>query len=531
MRLTTASEMQEMDRQTIESCGIPGKVLMENAGCGAAAVLLQHFSDLKSRRIGIAAGRGNNGGDGFRVAELLVRNGFDTEVCLIGKKTDVSGDAATCMNDAEAGGMKVAEITDESDIDKLSEKLMFAGIIVDAMFGTGLKGEVTGLPAMIIDRVNSSEAEVIAVDIPSGVNASTGEESEHTVQADYTITFGCLKVGHVVMPGRLSCGDVNVVNIGFSPEVIDSVTPFANTLSTVEAAQHIPCRAYNAHKGSTGRVFVIAGSVGMTGAAALVSRAAMLAGAGVVTVGCPRSLNDVLEIKLTEVMTFPLPEVRKKRCLSMRALGLLRKQVQKADVVAIGPGLGTYYETKELVRRFISEYNGRIVLDADGINAFEGDMESLRSAPCEIVITPHAGELAKLTGISIGDIIADPFKASQKASEATGKIVLLKGSPTVISDPSGTIWINSTGNEGMATAGMGDVLTGTISGLAAQELDLYYAAILGAYVHGLAGEIVSEKKGIHSVMAVDVLESLPDALLEILNENNTMKKSGEYVEN
>jgi ADP-dependent NAD(P)H-hydrate dehydratase / NAD(P)H-hydrate epimerase len=530
MKVLTADQMGYVDRTTIER-GVPGIELMRNAGSAVYEFIAETLGISRKAGIVVLAGRGNNGGDGFRVAELLVRNGFDTEVYLVGKKTDVSGDAAVCMKDAEAGGMKVTEITGENDIDRLSEKLMFVGIIVDALFGTGLKGEITGLSAAIIDSVNSSEAEVIAVDIPSGVNASTGEKSVHTMQADYTITFGCLKVGHLGMPGRLACGDVNVVNIGFSPEVIDSVTPFANTLSTAEAAQHIPCRAYNAHKGSTGHVFVIAGSVGMSGAAALVSRAAMLAGAGVVTVGCPRSLNDILEIKLTEVMTFPLPEVRKKRCLSMRALGLLRKSVQKADVVTVGPGLGTYYETKELVRRFISEYNGRIVLDADGINAFEGDMESLRSAPCEIVITPHAGELAKLTGISIGDIIADPFKASQKASEATGKIVLLKGSPTVISDPSGTTWINSTGNEGMATAGMGDVLTGTISGLAAQKLDLYNAAILGAYVHGLAGEIVSEKKGIHGVMAGDVLESLPDALLEILNENNTMKKSGEYVEN
>lgn len=516
MKILTAEQMSYVDKTTIES-GTPGLTLMSNAG-SAVFELVAGLPGIDSdTEIVIIAGKGNNGGDGFRVAELLAQNGFETAVYLLGKTSDIRGDAAVCMNDAVNAGLKIVEITCDDDIGMLSNAFITTSVIVDAIFGTGLKGEITGLPASVIDLINKSNAQVVAVDIPSGINASTGKMSGFTVQADYTVTFGALKVGHVLMPGKAVCGDVDLINIGFSGEVMDSVEPFGNTLTVTEAAGLIPRRPCDAHKGSAGRVFVIAGSVGMTGAASLTSHAAMRVGAGMVTVGCPASLNDILEVKLTEVMTLPLPEVRKKRCLSLRALGKIRESVRNADVVAVGPGLGRYFETAELVRRFISEYSGRVILDADGINAFKGDVESLRAARCGIVLTPHAGELSALTGISIEEIIDDPVSQARKASESTGKIILLKGVPTVIAGPDGTVWINGSGNEGMATAGMGDVLTGTISGLAAQGLDLFEAAILGAYIHGIAGETASKKKGIHGVMSSDVLDFLPDAMLYILN--------------
>jgi len=517
MKILTAEQMAYIDRATIES-GTPGIELMRNAGSAVFKLITETLEIDRDAGIVVLAGKGNNGGDGFRVAELLVRSGYDSAVYLVGKKEDVRGDALTCMNDAVAAGQEIVEIQSADNLDRHIQKLMSAGVIVDALFGTGLKGEINGLPALIIDVVNESEAVVVAVDISSGVNSSTAETSQHTIMADYTVTFGCPKVGHIIMPGKHMCGDVTIVDIGFAEESVDSVEPFAYTLSSPEAASLIPCRPLDAYKGSVGQVAVIAGSVGMTGAVFLASRAAMRIGAGVVTVFCPASLNDILEIKLTEVMTCPLPEVKKKRCLSLRALGLLRESVKRADVVAVGPGLGTYFETTELVRRFISKYSGRVVLDADGINAFKDGAEILRSAPCEIVLTPHVGELANLMGTHIDTIRAEPFDAARKASEATGKIILLKGAPTIIADPHGNIWANSTGNEGMATAGMGDVLTGTISGLAAQGIDLLNAAILGAYLHGFAGEITSSEKGIHGVMSGDVLESLPEALLSILSE-------------
>ncbi|MFC1692215.1 NAD(P)H-hydrate dehydratase [Candidatus Latescibacterota bacterium] len=517
MKVLTAEQMVYVDRTTIEG-GTPGIDLMRNAGHAVYELIISTLDFDKKKRITVFTGKGNNGGDGFRAAELLVRNGYDTALFLVGMKADVKGDARVCMTDAIEAGQKIVELTGVNDLEGMKEKLSSADIIVDALFGTGLKGEITGLPALIIDIMNDCEALIAAVDIPSGVNASTGEVSEHNVQADYTLTFGCLKAGHVYMPGRLYSGDVTVADIGFSEKVMSSVEPFAYTLTMDEARDYIPHRAFDAHKGSTGRVFIIAGSQGMTGAAVLSSVAAMRAGAGVVTVGCPASLNDILEVKLTEVMTMPLPEVRKKRCLSLRALGMIREKVLKYDVVAVGPGLGTYGETSELVRRFISQYSGRIILDADGINAFKGDAKAIREAPCDIVITPHPGELSTLMEMSIKDITADPIDAAKKASKAAGSVVVLKGAPTIITDLHGTVWINSTGNEGMATAGMGDVLTGTIAGIAAQGLDLFDAAVLGTYVHGLAGEIASEEKGIPGLMSGDVLETLPEALMDIVIE-------------
>ncbi|HDY88561.1 MAG TPA: NAD(P)H-hydrate dehydratase [bacterium] len=512
MKILTAQQMAYIDKTTIEG-GTPGIELMRNAGMEVYKLI----DDTLNIRSGIVvlAGKGNNGGDGFRVAELMANQGYDITVCLVGEKTMVQGDAATCMHDLEKTGQKIIEINGHDKLEALSKEITSANLIIDALFGTGLKGEITGLPASVIDKVNSSKSTVVAVDIPSGVNASTGEVSNSTIQADYTVTFGCLKVGHVFMPGRKKCGITNITDIGFSDEIINSIEPFGHSLASTEAAVLLPKRPYNAHKGSTGKVFVLSGSVGMTGAATLASKAAMRVGAGVVTIGCPVSLNDILEAKCTEAMTLPLPEVRKKRCLSLRALGMVRDVTQLVDVVAVGPGLGIYCETKELVRRFISQYKGKIVLDADGINSFKGNIDELKNAPGEIIVTPHYGELSKLMGLTVKEIAGDPIKASGEAAKLTGKIILLKGTPTIISSPQGISWINGTGNQGMATAGMGDVLTGVITGFAAQGVDIFDAAVLGAYVHGLAGDFAAEEQGIPGMVSGDVLELLPQALITI----------------
>ena len=512
MKILTAEQMAYIDKTTIAK-GTPGIDLMRNAGMEVFKFI--HDTLNISSGIVVFAGKGNNGGDGFRVAELCAADGFDMHVLLLGEKSAVSGDAATCMNDLENTGQEIIEINNPDKLDEFSEIVMSANLIIDAIFGTGLKGEITGLAASAIEEINASNSTVVAVDIPSGVNATTGEVSSSVIRADYTITFGCPKVGHVFMPGRGECGEVRITEIGFSEDAINSVEPFGNALSSSEAVSLMPKRDHNAHKGSTGRVFILAGSVGMTGAATLSSSAALRVGAGVVTVGCPASLNDILEIKLTEVMTLPLPEVRKKRCLSLRALGLIREAARSADVVAIGPGLGAYFETSELVRRFLSKYTGRVVLDADGINAYKGDPEALKATPGEIVVTPHYGELSRVIGLSIDEIAHDPIEVSKKASKQIGKIILLKGSPTIIANPEGTVWINGTGNEGMATAGMGDVLTGIISGFAAQGTELCDAAVLGAYVHGMAGDYAADEKGIPGMIAGDVLELIPRILIDI----------------
>jgi NAD(P)H-hydrate epimerase len=386
---------------------------------------------------------------------------------------------------------------------------------VDALFGTGLKGEISGRAAVLIGFMNDSDAPIVSVDIPSGVNATTGEVSECTVRADHTVTFGCLKAGHVLQPGRRMCGRVTVADIGFSREVMDAIEPFGQALTPEEAAKLLPKRPWNTHKNASGRVFIVAGSVGMTGAATLAAEAALRAGAGIVRVGCPSSLNDILEIKLTEALTLPLPEVRKKRCLSLRAMGALRETASVSDVVAVGPGLGTYFETAELVRRFVSGFTGKVVLDADGINAFKGAREALASAPCDLVLTPHAGELSRLMEIPAAEIASGPVEAAKRAARELRKVVLLKGPNTVIAEPSGGVWLNPTGCEVLATAGSGDVLTGLIAGFAAQGMDMVMAAVLGAFIHGFCGEIAEENVGKRGVIAGDLVDFIPEVCRRI----------------
>jgi len=515
VKVLTAEQMAYVDRTAIER-GTPGIELMRNAGHEVFSFIEKTFAERSG--IVVLAGKGNNGGDGFRTAELLVSSGYkDVHVFLVGEKSSVRGDARTCMEACERAGCTVQETVGDTFHERAAEAIDGACLIIDALFGTGLQGDITGIAADIIGMVNHSHAAVVAVDIPSGVNASTGGISRVSVRADYTVTFGCLKVGHVLMPGRRLCGEVHIADIGFPADILDSVEAYGNTLSSGEAVLLLPVRPYDVHKGEAGRVFVLSGSVGMTGAATLVSKSAMRAGAGVVTLGCPASLNDILEVKCTEVMTLPLPEVRKKRCLSLRALGMVREAAKKADVVAVGPGLGVYHETTELVRRFIEHYEGRIVLDADGINAFKGEPGLLREARSSIIMTPHYGELSRLLGTPVEDIACDPAAAVIDASNKTGAVVLLKGSPTIIAAPGKEVWINGTGNEGMATAGMGDVLTGVITGFAAQGLSMFDAAVLGAFVHGLAGDYAADEKGMIGMMSGDVLELIPQTVKGLSN--------------
>lgn len=514
MKILTAGQMMSVDRTTIEH-GTPGIELMRNAADAVCETIQTIPGTPDNPAVVVIAGKGNNGGDGFRVAYLLDAMDYDVSIYLVGIKDDVKDDAKTCLDEAIASGIPVVEVSGEEELAQCKAAVVDADVVVDALFGTGLTGEPRETAAQVIDIVNECALLVVAVDIPSGVNASTGEAGEHAIAADYTVTFGAMKVGHVLMPGKRLSGAVTVADIGFLQDVLKKAEAFGYVLTDTEASEMLPRRWYDAHKGSVGRVFLLAGSVGLTGAATLAASATMRVGAGMATVGCPESLNDILEVKLTEIMTLPLPEVRRRRCLSLRALGMIRESVKRADVVAVGPGLGAHPETSELVRRFIMNHTGEIVLDADGINAFKGNAAMLKDAPGEIVLTPHPGELSRLLDIPVADIQSDRMGAVAKAAEITGCTVLLKGAPTLIADSSGSLWINPTGNEGMATAGMGDVLTGVIAGLAAQGLGMSESAVLGAYIHGLAGEAASRKLGIHGVMAGDVVNFLPEILIDL----------------
>ena len=511
MKLATGVQMRNIDRWTIDRAGVPGLDLMERAGEGVFAEVQRILGVVQGKVVAIFCGKGNNGGDGFVVARLAAQAGARVCTFLLGEGGTLKGDAHTNWTRLGELGLAIMEIRGDSDSARTEETLARADVVVDAIFGTGLRGGVSGLSGRIIETINACGRPVVSVDVPSGLCADTGRSEGPCVRARSTVTFGLAKIGQFMQPGRALCGDVRVVDIGLSLEAIENESSSVYVTTAEEVRNSFPIRPPDAHKGSCGRVVVIAGSVGMTGAAALTSSAALRMGAGLVTLGVAESLNDILEVKLTEVMTKPLPEVRKRRCLSLRAVGEIRRMAEGSDCMAIGPGLSTHRETSELVRRVVSDVSVPIVLDADGLNALAGQIELLKGIDAPTVITPHPGEFSRLTGMKIEEIVDAPLDISASVAVAYGVTVVLKGAPTVVATESGETFINPTGNAGMATGGAGDVLTGMIAGLIGQGLESSVAARIGVYLHGLAGDLAREEKGEFGLVAGDLAAFLPAA--------------------
>ncbi|MBI4531573.1 MAG: NAD(P)H-hydrate dehydratase [Candidatus Latescibacteria bacterium] len=515
LKVVTGTQMAAIDRETIEG-GILGEVLMERAGKGVAeAVLNDVLKGRKDVRVVVLCGKGNNGGDGFVVARILSQKGVDVRVFLLGARSTIRGDAALNLRKAEEVGLSIIEVEDDAGIDVIRQEVSGTGCLVDALFGTGIKGGLTGLPAEIIEVVNAAEKPIVAVDLPSGIDADTGRADGAAIRANLTVTFGLTKVGHWFYPGRAKRGELRVIDTGFPPEVVEKHLSEMFVTTGEAVREWLPVRPPDTHKGECGRVVVIAGSIGLTGAATLTAGAAARIGAGLVTLGTPESLNDILEVKLTEVMTRPLPEVRKRRCLSLRAVGEIRRLLQKTDCLAVGPGLATYRETTELVRRIVGEVTVPTVIDADGLNALGEQPELLKHVDVPVVLTPHAGEFSRLTGLSVETILSDPIDTAGDFAKEFGVSVVLKGAPTVIADPSGKRFINPTGNAGMATGGMGDVLTGVIAGLIGQGMAPLEASVAGVYLHGLAGDLAINRIGGLGLLAGELIGELPGAIREI----------------
>ncbi len=507
MKTVTARQMRNIDRRTIQEAKIPGLELMERAGQGVAQVAVQMLSEPKGKEVIHFCGKGNNGGDGFVVARLLAHQGAIPRVYLVGKKTEVKGDAAENLNRLLKMEVQVQELTSAEKVSGLQ-----AGhLIVDALLGTGVSGAVKGLLAQIIHLMNRSGLPVLSVDIPSGLDADGGEILGCCVRAKWTVTMALPKRGFFFSPGRERIGDLSVVDIGVPPWAVAQEELMVETLDGAEMARLIPGRAADAHKGSCGRVLVVAGSIGMTGAAALTSRAVLRAGAGMAILGIPESLNHIMEMKLTEVMTKPLPETETKS-LAVASLRAIEDLLSWADVVAIGPGLSTHPETIELVRRLLPRLSCPTVVDADGINAIAQDSRLLPSVKAPMVLTPHAGELARLSGIQIPVKTQQRIDAALELARRAGKICVFKGSPTLIADQEGGLSINTTGNAGMATAGAGDVLTGMIAGFLAQGLSPLAAAKLSVYLHGVAGDVARDMRGEWGVLAGDLVDAIPEAI-------------------
>ncbi|RJR44075.1 MAG: NAD(P)H-hydrate dehydratase [Deltaproteobacteria bacterium] len=512
MKLVTAAEMRELDRKAIEEAGIPSLVLMENAGRTTYQILRREFPD--PGPVAVAAGRGNNGGDGSVVARYLAQAGIPVVIFLVAARDQVKGDALVNLEIAARLGIEIAEVREEKDLNPLAHRLARSGLIVDALLGTGLNSEVKGLMRQVIDEINRMRPPVLAVDIPSGLCSDTGQPLGAAVKARVTATYGWPKIGQILPPGRDYAGRLWQVDISIPPELARE-TP-AELAEAKELRALLPPRPWGGHKGNFGHLVVIAGSEGKTGAAALASEAAVRSGAGLVTLGVPASLNDILEAKITEAMTLPLPEAIGERALGMKALEPLKNFLENKTAAALGPGLGTHPETGELVRRLTRELPLPMVIDADGVNALAAAPELLKTAAGPRILTPHPGEMARFLGTTAREVQTDRLGTARKAAALTGAVVVLKGAQTLVADATGRVSVNSTGNPALASGGTGDVLTGLIGGFLAQKLDPWDAARLGVYLHGLAADYFVDQIGSRGLIAGDLLAIFPEVFGEFI---------------
>ncbi|MFZ5907243.1 MAG: NAD(P)H-hydrate dehydratase [Nitrospirota bacterium] len=527
MKVVTAAEMRELDREAIEGLGIPGIVLMERAGLAIVARIRERFG---RRRVVILAGRGNNGGDGMVVARTLQNEGWDVKVFLAGRQDALRGDALRQYRIARKCGVSVNPI--ENFLINRSSIFHARPILVDALLGTGLDKNVSGVLSEAILRINESGVPVISIDIPTGISSDTGQVMGNAVRADCTVTFGLPKRGHLLYPGAEYTGRLFIENIGFPEQLLRSQKIAADLTGREEAAALLPSRPACSHKGTYGHVLVIAGSKGKTGAALMAAHACMRAGAGCVTLGVPESLAEVFQARVTEEMTLSLPD-RGDGTLSRNALRpVLEFLHTKADVLAIGPGIGVSGDIEHLVSSLIRKAGVPVVVDADGINAITGGKTLFSGAGGPVILTPHPGEMARLLGKEQrakgrneaararlrDEIEKDRVHTAITFTRATGACLVLKGVPTLTAAPDGQVFFNSTGNPGMASAGSGDVLTGIISGLLGQKITPLNASILGVFIHGLAGDIAASVKGFQGVIATDILEYMPSAFLSLEND-------------
>lgn len=544
MKILTGSQMREVDRLTTDRFGIPSLLLMENAGSGVVRALESHFPDFARFRVAICCGKGNNGGDGFVVARHLVLRRIQPRVLLFADPAEVRGDAAANLAILQRMGVSIQVVTErdfsEESIQRVFQDLK-ADLVIDALLGTGVRLPITGFMAAIIQQLRHFPR-VAAIDIPSGMNCDAMDsEADGSIAARslLTVTFTAPKPAHVFSSRDGAIPRWVLVPIGSPVELIEDARHWLNSLTADEAASVLRQfkRREDSHKGDYGHVLAVSGSVGKTGAACLTARSALLAGAGLVTLATPVPCLPVAAGQTLEVMTEPL-EATDSGSVSVKAFdyGRVEALLERKDVLAIGPGLGGHAETVAFVRRLVEETTLPVVMDADGINAFVGEPERLNGQERALVLTPHPGEFARLIGRSTAEVQADRVALAKNFAEQHGLHLVLKGHRTVYASPSGQVFVNSTGNPGMASGGSGDVLTGILAGLLGQVVSRLHSAdgadqralseatqvklleetlALGVYLHGLAGDLAAETQGEQSLVASDIMEHLPAAFLKL----------------
>lgn len=508
MRVLLPEEMADLDRAAAEE-GITSRELMEKAGRAVAEQAREMLGGIcAGRRVVVAAAKGNNGGDGLVAARYLASWGGEVEVFLLARPEELSPDSALNYDRYR----KMGGVVRSGEPVVLKEMLEEADLAIDAIFGFGFRGRAEGIFAAAIEALNRSGIPVLSVDIPSGVNASSGAVEGPAVEADRTVTLAWPKVGLYLYPGAERVGELVVADIGIPHRLLEKrVKSDLHVLEEKDVEEMLPRRSSHAHKGACGKVLVVAGSTGLTGAAALCSHSALRAGAGVVTLGIPASLNHILEVKLTEVMTIPLPDTGEGR-LAEEAVGMILEAMRGYDVLALGPGLGTSPSTVSVVRELVERTEKPLVLDADGINGVSGDPSCLERRNHPTVITPHPGELGRLLGKSGEEVQRERLGCALLAARRFGCVVVLKGADTIVAEPGGRAVFHPLALPELATAGSGDVLTGCVAALWAQGLDPLRAALCGVFVHGKAAQLASSVVGGVGMVAGDVVSHLPLAM-------------------
>jgi NAD(P)H-hydrate epimerase len=498
--LVSAAQMRALDRHTIDTLRVPGDVLMESAGRAVVQAVLALLSP--GDTVLVVCGPGNNGGDGLVVARHL--HALGVPVCAALLSDRLAGDAAPQLARARAAGVA---------LESRRWRPPTSGVIVDALFGTGLARALSGDARAAVRRINAVRSarpdalRVVAIDLPSGISSETGQVLGAAVAADATVTLGLPKLGLAFEPGRRLAGRITVARIGIA-DAAPGVRADASLWTRAGAAAALPARPADAHKGTFGHALLVAGSEGKTGAAALCAEGAARAGAGLVTLACPAGLNDILEAKVTEAMTAPLPDTGERQFAAAAEEGIVALAAAR-DAVGLGPGIGRARETVGLVRALAKRLDLPLALDADGVVAFAGELDLLRGRRAPTVLTPHPGEAAAVLGVRTAQINADRAAAARDLARRSGAVVVLKGAATAIAAPDGELIVNPTGGPALATGGTGDVLLGIVTGLLAQGLPALRAAALAAYLHGAAGDRIAARRGDTGLLAHELLLALP----------------------
>lgn len=511
MRVVTSAQIAELDRRATAEYGISTIALMDQAGRRVAEAVSSLLRDHGGRRVVVLAGRGNNGGDGLVAARYLRTVGFQVAAYILADEREYHGEVRRALEAAKDAGVPVTTIAHAS-LAGVEQSMAATDVIVDALFGTGFRGPAQGEAAVLIELANQTGKPIVAVDIPSGLQADTGRFEDPCIRAMATVTMGLPKVGLLVYPGAEAAGTIYVADIGYPAALVDDPAISTHLVTAAMVRSLVPPRAPDTHKGTYGRVLVLAGSVGFTGAAVLTTLGALRTGAGLVTVGVPQSVYPIVAAQVTEGMPTPLADAA--GAIAAEARDRIAELAMNADVIALGPGLSRSDGVRAVVESLL-QGDRPLVIDADALNVLAGRARMLSQSRAPVVITPHPGELGRLVDRPAAEIQTDRLGAARAAATQFRSVVLLKGARTVVATPGGQAYIVPTGNPGMATGGMGDVLTGAIAALIGQGRQPVEAAFGAAYLHGLAADLIAESRSQVGMLASEVADHLPIAIRRI----------------